>query len=128
VSPGVRRALRAAAGRAALAIVSGASRVEIEPVLEAADLDVFDALVTMEDVVRGKPDPEGYLRALQLLRVAPAEAVALEDTEPGIAAAKAAGLYTVGVLGTMGAERLAAADELAERLDSALVERLLVKA
>jgi HAD superfamily hydrolase (TIGR01509 family) len=126
VSPGVRRALRTAAGRAGLAIVSGASRVEIEPVLEAAELDVFDALVTMEDVVHGKPDPEGYFRALQLLRVAPAEAVAVEDTEPGIAAAKAAGLYTVGVLGTMGAERLAAADELAERLDVVLVERLLV--
>jgi beta-phosphoglucomutase-like phosphatase (HAD superfamily) len=53
------------------------------------------------------------------------DAVALEDTEAGVSAAKAAGVYTVGVLGTMGAERLSAADELAERVDVALIERLL---
>ena len=125
VAPHVREAVRAAAGRAALAVVSGASRVEVETVLRAAGLEVFDAVVTMEDVARGKPDPEGYLRALELLCVDPADAVALEDTEAGVAAAKAAGVYTVGVLGTMSPERLAAADELAERVDAALVERLL---
>ena len=125
VAPHVREAVRAAAGRAALAVVSGASRVEVETVLRAAGLEVFDAVVTMEDVARGKPDPEGYLRALELLGVDAADAVALEDTEAGVAAAKAAGVYTVGVLGTMSPERLAAADELAERVDAALVERLL---
>ena len=79
----------------------------------------------MEDVEHGKPDPAGYLLALRLLGVAAAQAVAFEDTEPGVFAAKAAGLHTVAVLGTMPAERLAAAHELAERLDRALVERLL---
>ena len=125
VSPQVREAVRAAVGRAKLALVSGASRGEVEAVLRAAGLEVFDAVVTMEDVARGKPDPEGYLRALELLGVEPGDAVALEDTEPGVASAKAAGVYTVGVLGTMGPERLAAADELVEHVDSALVERLL---
>jgi beta-phosphoglucomutase len=125
IAPRVREAVRAAVGRAALAVVSGASRFEIEPVLSAAGLQVFDAVVTMEDVVHGKPDPEGYVRALELLAVEPGDAAALEDTEAGVASAKAAGVYTVGVLGTMGAERLAAADELVERLDVALVERLL---
>jgi HAD superfamily hydrolase (TIGR01509 family) len=125
VEPHVREAVRAAVGRATLAVVSGASRVEVEPVLRAAGLLVFDAVVTMEDVARGKPDPEGYLRALELLAVDSGEAVALEDTEAGVASAKAAGVYTVGVLGTMGAERLAAGDELVERLDVALIERLL---
>jgi beta-phosphoglucomutase-like phosphatase (HAD superfamily) len=125
VSLQVREAVRAVAARAVLAVVSGASRIEVESVLRAAELEVFDAVVTMEDVARGKPDPEGYLRALELLGVAPADAVALEDTEPGVAAAKAAGLYSVGVLGTMSPERLAAADELAEGLDVLLLERLL---
>jgi beta-phosphoglucomutase len=125
VAPHVREAVRAAAGRAALAVVSGASRFEVEPVLRAAGLDLFDAVVTMEDVSRGKPDSEGYLRALELVAVEPGDAVALEDTEAGVASAKAAGIYTVGVLGTMGPERLAAADELADRVDVALVERLL---
>jgi beta-phosphoglucomutase len=125
VVPHVREAVRAAAGRAALAVVSGASRVEVETVLRAARLEVFDTVVTMEDVAKGKPDPEGYLLALDLLGVDAGEAVALEDTEAGVASAKGADLYTVGLLGTMGPERLAAADELAERLDVALVERLL---
>ena len=125
VAPHVREAVRAAVGRAALAVVSGASRAEVDSVLRAAELEVFDAVVTMEDVGRGKPDPEGYLRALELLAVEAGDAVALEDTEVGVASAKAAGVYTVGVLGTMGPERLAAADELVERLDLALVERLL---
>jgi HAD superfamily hydrolase (TIGR01509 family) len=125
VVPHVREAVRAAVGRAALAVVSGASRGEVGSVLRAAGLEVFDAVVTMEDVRRGKPDPEGYLRALELLAVEAGDAVALEDTEVGVASAKAAGVYTVGVLGTMSAVRLAAADELVERLDLALVERLL---
>jgi beta-phosphoglucomutase len=129
VSRHVRDAVRAVGDRAALAVVSGASRVEVESVLRAAQLlEVFAAVVTMEDVDRGKPDPEGYLRALELLRIPAGEAVAFEDTEPGVASAKAAGLYTVAVLGTMGPERLAAADELVERVDVDLVERLLVRA
>ena len=126
VRPHVHEAVQAAAGRSALAVVSGASRVEVETVLRAAGLlQAFSAVVAMEDVARGKPDPEGYLRALELVGVQAGEAVALEDTEAGVASAKAAGLYTVGVLGTMGADRLAAADELVERLDATLVERLL---
>ena len=124
----VREAVRAAAGRARLAVVSGAARVEVESVSRAAGIDVFDALVTMEDVEHGKPDPAGYLLALRLLGVPAVEAVAFEDTEPGVQAAKTAGLYTVAVLGTMPAERLAAADELAPRLDLPLVERLLARA
>jgi beta-phosphoglucomutase-like phosphatase (HAD superfamily) len=75
--------------------------------------------------VRGKPDPEGYLRALELLRIQPGEAVAVEDTPPGVAAAKGAGLYCVGVLGTVSPELLHEADEIAAEVDEALVERLL---
>jgi beta-phosphoglucomutase len=125
VGPHVREAVNAAVGRAALAVVSGASRSEVESVLRAAGLELFDAVVALEDVSRGKPDPEGYLRALELLAVEPGDAVAFEDTEVGLASAKAAGVYTVAVLGTMGPERLAAADELVDRVEVALVERLL---
>jgi len=84
-------------------------------------------LVAADDVAAGKPDPEGYLRAAELLggELLPARMVAFEDTEAGVAAAKAAGLYCVGVLGTHPPNRLATADELVERLERDVVARLL---
>jgi HAD superfamily hydrolase (TIGR01509 family) len=125
VPPHVREAVLRAAGRARLAIVSGAARSEVETVLQAAGLDVFDVIVSAEDVTRGKPDPEGYFLALEQLGVRAADAVAIEDAPPGITAAKAAGLRCVAVLWTALPERLGEADEIASRLDSGLVDRLL---
>jgi beta-phosphoglucomutase-like phosphatase (HAD superfamily) len=106
--------------------VSGAFRAEIEPVIAAAGLgDDLTAIVAADDVERGKPHPEGYLRALELLGVDAEAAVALEDTEAGISSAKAAGLHVLAVLGTLPPERLAEADELVAAIDVALVQRLL---
>ena len=123
----VREAVLRAAGRSPLAVVSGATRAEVELVLRAPGLDVFEVIVSAEDVTRGKPDPEGYLLALQRLRLEAAEAIAIEDSPPGIAAAKAAGLRCVAVLGTAPRERLGQADEIVPRLDAALVDRLLAR-
>jgi len=125
VPQNVREAVLRAADRAQLAVVSGAMRSEVELVLRAAGLDVFDLIVSAEDVTRGKPDPGGYLLALRRLRLEAADAVAIEDSPPGIAAAKAAGLRCVAVLGTAPRERLGQADEIVPRLDAAFVERLL---
>ena len=116
----------AAAAGVRLAVVSGAPHAAIEAGLRGAELSgAFTAVVAAEDVDHGKPDPAGYLHALDLLGVPPAEAVAVEDSEAGVAAAKAAGVYTVALVSTVGADRLAGADELAARLDAALVERLV---
>jgi beta-phosphoglucomutase-like phosphatase (HAD superfamily) len=123
-----RAAVRVAAERGPVALVSGAFRAEIQPVLEAAGIvDLFGAIVTGEDVVAGKPAPDGYLRALELLGdgLQPREVVALEDSEAGVASAKAAGLHCVAVLGTLPAERLGEADEIVANLDVALIDRLL---
>jgi HAD superfamily hydrolase (TIGR01509 family) len=123
----VREAVGYAAARARVGIVSGAYRREIEPVVEGAGLsDLVSVVVSADDVQRGKPDPEGYERALALLGdLAPHDVVAFEDTEAGVASATAAGLRCVGVVGTMGAERLQAADELVDRIDDDLMRRLL---
>jgi HAD superfamily hydrolase (TIGR01509 family) len=124
----VREAVRWAAERVPVAVVTGAARPEVEPVLEAAGLaHLLRAVVAAENVEHGKPHPEGYLRALALLDgdLGPGDVVVFEDTEAGIAAAKAAGMRCVAVLGTLAPERLARADELAERLDVALVSRFL---
>ena len=124
----VRAAVRYAAGRVPVAIVSGAAREEIEPVLEVAGLRAaFAVLVSSDDVERGKPDPEGYRTALSLLGgdIAAGDVLVVEDTEAGIAAAKGAGMRCVAVLGTLAPERLAAADEIVERIDVPLMQRLL---
>ena len=127
VAERVREAVRYAAGRVPVAIVSGAARAEIEPVVAAAGLaDLFTAIVPADEIANGKPDPEGYVRALELLGGLDAQdVVALEDTEAGIAAAKAAGVRCVAVLGTLAPDRLAEADAVVPRIDVELMERLL---
>jgi beta-phosphoglucomutase len=121
-----RDAVRAAAAEAAVAVVSGATRAEIAPALTAAGLDKhISATVTVDDVSRGKPDPEGYLTALELLGAGPEGSVAFEDSEPGIEAALAAGIRCVAVLGTLPRERLVRADAIVERLDANAVREAL---
>jgi HAD superfamily hydrolase (TIGR01509 family) len=124
----VREAVRWAAERAPLAICSGAARAEIEPVVEAADLtSCFRAIVSSDDVVHGKPDPEGYVKALELLGASPAEALVFEDTEAGIVSARGAGVGCVLALRTtLEPHRLAQADELLDRIDVGVMSRFLL--
>lgn len=131
VGQGVRDAVRYAASRVAVGIVSGAAMDEVGPVIEAAGLtEAFTALVCSDHVGNGKPHPEGYLRALELLALGaqpldPADAIAIEDTEAGVLSAKAAGMRCVAVRGTLPPARLAAADEIVAALDEPLLRRLL---
>lgn len=57
----------------------------------------FDAVVSGDDVAYSKPDPEPYLRGAELLGVDPALCIAIEDSEPGIRSAHAAGTVVIGV-------------------------------
>jgi beta-phosphoglucomutase len=126
VSHEMREAVRFAAQHARLAIVSGAAREEIVPVVDAAGLgELFATVVADDDVARGKPDPESYLLALGALGTAGAETLVFEDTEAGVASAKAAGARVVAVRGTQAPERLGQADELVETIDVPLLRRLL---
>jgi beta-phosphoglucomutase len=122
----VREAVQVAAAAVPIAVVSGALRDEVEPVLSASGLaGLVSATVTAEDVRHGKPDPEGYRRALGLLGVDGGEAVAFEDSDVGVAAALAAGLRCVAVLGTMPRERLTRAEAVVPRLDAEVVRAVL---
>ena len=124
----VREAVRYAAARVHVGVVSGAARAEIVPVIEAAGLAALvGPIVAAEDVAQGKPHPAGYLRALTLLDggVDASEVFVFEDTEAGIASAKAAGIRCIAVLGTLAPERLAAADEIVPAIDVELMQRLL---
>jgi beta-phosphoglucomutase len=120
-----RAAVEVAASQTRLGLVTSAFRIEVEPVLATTGLRaLFEVVVSLDDVVKGKPDPEAYLRAADLLGVESSELVVLEDTDIGVTSAKAAGAYVVGITRTLGAERLRDADEVADRIDVALVERL----
>ncbi len=84
--------LRAAGLRAAIA--SGSSRPSILPVMELFGI-AADALVCSEDVRRGKPHPDLFLKAAELLGVEPAFCIVVEDSEVGIQAARAAGMHAL---------------------------------
>jgi HAD superfamily hydrolase (TIGR01509 family) len=78
------------------ALVTASSRVIMDAVLKVTGLS-FGVTVCGEDVRRGKPDPEPYLRAADLLGVPPPGCVVLEDSPTGIAAARAAGCPVIAV-------------------------------
>jgi HAD superfamily hydrolase (TIGR01509 family) len=134
VTDAVAAFVRATAQRVPIAIASGAVREEVEHVLGLAGLaDEFAAVVCADDVVRGKPDPEGYLRALAALNAAgdtrpdvtAAEVLVCEDADPGIQAAKAAGMRCLALRNPAYTGRTVAADVVLDRLDPADVDRLL---
>ena len=96
------------------------------PVVAAAGLgEAFATVVADDDVAHGKPDPESYLLALGALGTGRPETLVFEDTEAGVASAKAAGAPVVALLGTQAPERLAQADEVVETIDVPLLRRLL---
>ena len=76
------------------AIVSGSEREEIFLMLGSADIprEQFKVIVSADDCRNGKPDPEGYLKALAALGVPPQEAQVFEDSPVGIQAARSAGI------------------------------------
>lgn len=81
-------------------------------------LDHFSFVLAAEDVTRSKPDPEIYRTAADRFGIEPAELLVLEDSPAGIAAARAAGAYTVGIPHDHSpADALQAADALFDRLD-----------
>ena len=78
------------------ALVTSAQRQIMDAVIDSTGL-TFAVTICAEDVRRGKPDPEPYLRAAALLGEAPARCVVLEDSPRGVAAAQAAGCPVIAV-------------------------------
>jgi HAD superfamily hydrolase (TIGR01509 family) len=76
-------------------------------------------LVTVEDVQRGKPDPEGFRLAAARLGMDPATCLVVEDSEPGLAAGRAAGMRTAALRGLDGDLRIVDLGQLAHLLERA---------
>ena len=103
--PGAVELLGALDGRWPVAVASNSPRSHLLAGLERTGLaDGFDVVLGVEEVGEPKPAPDLYLRACELLGVAPICSVALEDSPPGVAAARAAGLFVLGVPSVAGVE------------------------
>ena len=97
--PGAATAVRALATCCAVGVVSSSPRVLIDRLLhQLGVLDVIGVRIGADDVQRPKPDPEGFLRAAELLGVEPKHCVVFEDSTAGLAAAQAAGMQSVLIL------------------------------
>lgn len=114
-----------------MAICSGALLAEIELILKQAQLGhFFEVIVSADEIEKGKPDPEGYLLALERLNqndnnaILPDECIVIEDSHWGLEAAKSAGMHTVAVTNSYAAEQLALAERIVGRLDELTIDDL----
>jgi len=132
---GVENFIRKSATELSLGIVSMSKREEIEFVLEKAGLsECFNIIVSAEDVQKCKPDPECYRRGFQLLDksrtdgthlpMLVTDCVVIEDSPPGVASARSAGLPVLGITNTVGEEdlRKAGANYVSKKLDDWMPE------
>ncbi len=107
------------------AIGSSTHRLNIDTILSVIGLEnYFAAIVTAEDVSRGKPDPEVFLAAAGRIGVAPNRCVVFEDALVGIEAAHRGGMKVVAVATTNPIEKLMGADLAVHRLDELSVDQL----
>jgi HAD superfamily hydrolase (TIGR01509 family) len=103
--PGALELLESLQGRWPLAIASNAPRRHLLAGLKRVGVqDAFQVLIAVDDVGVPKPAPDLYLRACELLGVEPVRSVALEDSPPGVAAARAAGMLVLGIPSIDGVE------------------------
>jgi sugar-phosphatase len=103
------------------AIVTSGSVPIASARLAAAGLPVPEVFVTVDDVARGKPDPEPFLLAAERLGVDPGRCLVVEDAPAGIAAARAAGCAVLALTGTTAEEELTA-DLVVDGLDAVRLE------
>jgi len=84
--------------------------------MKYAGMPLPDTLVSVDDVTRGKPDPEPFLLGAERLMVDANECIAVEDAVSGLTAARLAGAYTIGVVSTHTKDQLQIADFVADSL------------
>jgi HAD superfamily hydrolase (TIGR01509 family) len=120
--PGAVELVERLRGRTRLGLASNSPRALVDEALGTAGLsDAFDAIVTSDDVTHPKPAPDLYLLACERLGVAPGDALALEDSASGVAAAKAAGLTCIAVP-QFAETDVSAADRVIDSLEELLAE------
>ena len=120
--PGAAELVERLRGRLPLGLASNSPRFLVDAALASGGFtDAFDAVVCSDDVAHHKPAPDLYLLACERLGVAPHDALALEDTTSGIAAAKAAGM-TCFAVPQFAETDVSAADRVIDSLEELLAE------
>ncbi len=110
-----------------LCIVTSAMMGTLRNALKVLRLDesYFDAFITFDDCKKRKPDPQPYLMAAKRLRVKPSECIVIEDSIPGVAAAKNAKMKCVAVTNSFPASKLKKADLIVKSLNDRRIKGLL---
>lgn len=103
-----------------LAFVTGTSRGEMDRILPAELKDFFEASVCGDEVLRGKPNPEPYMKAMGMLKVLPRESLVIENAPYGIQSARSAGATVWAVSNTLPAEQLHEAHRVLGSLEELL--------
>jgi len=120
--PGAVELVERLRGRTRLGLASNSPRSLVDVALATARIaDAFDAIVTSDDVEQSKPAPDLYVLVCERLGVPPSDALALEDSASGIAAAKAAGLTCIAVP-QFAETDVSAADRVIDSLEDLLAE------
>ena len=123
--PGVHEAIEALAARYPLGLASSSRRRQVDLVLKELDLTrFFPVTISADDISKGKPDPEPYIKTAGLLGVDPTACAVIEDTVSGIKSAKAAGMYCIAVTTTHRREDLHEADAVADAFSEIMPERI----
>ena len=99
INTGLRHLLQACRTQFKTALVTSAARTSVHALLSAHDLaTLFDVVITGDDVQHHKPDPEAYIIAARHLEVEPQETLIYEDSDIGVASAKAFGGHVIRIL------------------------------
>ena len=96
-------------------VVTSGTRLLASNRLRYCGLPVPEVLVTSDDVVNGKPDPEPYLKGAERMGLRPGECLVIEDAPAGIASARAGGMKVIGMASTYDPAKLADADAVVRR-------------
>jgi HAD superfamily hydrolase (TIGR01509 family) len=110
-----------------MAVASGSFHPVIDEVLQMKNLRrFFPVVVSVQDVPHGKPAPDVFLRAAEMLDVPAPRCCVIEDSAAGVDAARAAGMAVIGITNSLSAEKLTRATHVVQNYDA--IERLLLPA
>ena len=110
VFKGIYECLDLLKNRCLLGVVSGSDRKVVMQLMDRFFPGIFNVIISGNDVREGKPSPEPYLKAVEMLKIRKEECIVIENAPLGVESAKRAGLYCIAIPSYVEPERLKRAD------------------